>query len=217
MSRSHPGLYWQWVLYCTIGELVGFGGVPVLGGAVSLWATTGLESDLRSVVLYLVAVAGGFGEGAVLAWFQLRVLRTGLPMVNSRGWILATGIAASIAWMLGYLAPTLDELVGLSPTTQIVIWIPASILILLSIGSAQAMILTGVVARPRRWIAANAAGWLLGLPWTFALPALLPEAAPIAVWIATFVIAGVLMGLTVGLVTGRMVVRFKHEADAQGV
>jgi hypothetical protein len=76
------------------------------------------------------------------------------------------------------------------------------VLILVSIGSAQAWVLSGGVERPQRWITANALGWLLGLPWTFVLPALLPEDAPTVVWVGTFVIAGVLMGLTVGLVTG---------------
>jgi hypothetical protein len=216
MTTSSTGLYWRWVLFCTLGELVGFGGIPVLGGAISIWATTGLEADVRAMVLYTVAVFGGFGEGAVLAWFQLRALKTtGLP-VERRGWIVATAIAAGIAWLLGYLAPTLDELVGLTPMAQLAIWIPASVLILLSIGTAQALMLRGIVARPRRWITANAAGWLLGLPWTFTLPAMLPETAPVAVWIATFVVAGVLMGLTVGLITGTTLVRFERESTSSG-
>jgi hypothetical protein len=50
---------------------------------------------------------------------------------------------------------------------------------------------------------------LLGLPWTFALPAMVPENSPLIVWIATFVLAGVLMGLTVGAVTGRVLVDLK--------
>lgn len=210
-------MYKRWVLVCTAGELVGFGGIPVLGGAIALWVTAGIEARLQSVILYIVAVIGGFGEGAVLAWFQLRVLRTCLPDLNASRWILATGSAASIAWMLGLLAPTLNDLFGLSAQMQLVIWIPAGVLILLSIGMAQAIVLRGIVARPQRWIAANAAGWLLGLPWTFVLPALLPETAAVAVWITTFVVAGVLMGLTVGLITGKTVVRFEREADAQAL
>lgn len=214
---SSTSVYRRWVLFCTIGELVGFGGIPVLGSAISLWLTAGMEAQLRSMILYLVAVLGGFGEGAVLAWFQLRVLRVCLPRLNPGRWILATGGAASIAWMLGLLAPTLDDLVGLSAGTQLAIWIPAGVLILLSIGTAQAMVLRGIVTRPQRWIAANAVGWLLGLPWTFALPAMLPETAPVAIWITTFVVAGVLMGLTVGLITGNTVVKFEREAESQAM
>jgi hypothetical protein len=71
--------------------------------------------------------------------------------------------------------------------------------------------------KSQRWIAANAAGWLLSLPWTFALPAMLPETAAIAVWVATFIIAGILMGLTVSLVTGVTLVRFERKAEAKTV
>ena len=214
---SSTSVFRRWVLFCTIGELVGFGGIPVLGSAIALWATTGIEADLLSMTLYVIAVIGGFGEGAVLAWFQLRVLRVCLPRLKANRWILATGIAASIAWSLGYLAPTLDDLFGLSAQMQLAIWIPGGIVILLSIGTAQAIVLRGIVDKPQRWIAANAAGWLLGLPWTFALPAMLPETAAIAVWVATFIIAGILMGLTVGLVTGYTLVRFEREAEAKAV
>ena len=210
-------MYRRWVLFCTIGELVGFGGIPVIGTAIALSVTTEIDADLQSIILYLIAVIGGFGEGAVLAWFQLRVLGACLPKLNPNRWILATGTAASIAWMLGLLAPTLDDLFGLSAQIQLAIWIPAGVLILLSIGLAQAIVLRGIVARPQRWIVASAFGWLLGLPWTFALPAMLPETAAVAIWVTTFVIAGILMGLTVGLITGNMVVTFKREADAQAV
>jgi hypothetical protein len=107
------------------------------------------------------------------------------------------------------LAPTLDDIVGISTRVQIMIWIPASILILLSIGTAQAWVLRPVVDNPRSWIAANSLGWLAGLPWTFVLPALLPDNAPTTWWIASFTIAAVLMGSTVGLVTGLFLLRLR--------
>jgi len=207
MTGISASPYKRWVLNCTIGELVGFGGLPVVGGAIALVLTAGLSTEIRSLTLYGFAVLGGLGEGAVLAWFQLRVLRDRFPLLSPRRWIAATALAAAAAWMLGMLAPTLDDLIGLPGAAQVAIWIPASVLILLSIGSAQAWVLRAVVEAPRRWITANVVGWLLGLPWTFVLPALLPESAPIAVWVATFVVAGVLMGLTVGLVTGYTFVR----------
>jgi hypothetical protein len=52
-------------------------------------------------------------------------------------------------------------------------------------------------------------GWLGGLPWTFVLPALLPDDAPIPVWIVTFVIAAVLMGMTTGALTGLFLIRLR--------
>jgi hypothetical protein len=107
------------------------------------------------------------------------------------------------------LAPSLDDVFGLSPTIQIAIWIPAACLILVSIGGAQAWALRGIIERPQRWLAANVCGWLAGLPWTFILPALLPDGTRIEFWIATFAVAGVLMGLTAGLVTGVFLLRLQ--------
>lgn len=205
-------VYRQWIFYFMCGELVGFGGIPVLGGALAIHLTASISPDLRSLLLYAVAIVGGLGEGAVLAWFQLRVLRQLIPALSSRRWMLATAIAASIAWMLGYLAPTLDDLFGISPITQIAIWIPAGVLILFSIGIAQAVVLRDFIEQPRRWVTVNALGWLLGLPWTFILPAMVPEDAPVIVWISTFILAGVLMGLTVGAVTGRLLMELKVRA-----
>jgi hypothetical protein len=124
-------------------------------------------------------------------------------------------MAAALAWACGMLAPTLDDIVGLTAGVQVAIWIPASVLILFSIGAAQAWILRGVVTNPGVWIIANVLGWLAGLPWTFLLPALVPEGAPTPMWIAVFVVAGTLMGLTVGLVTGSGLIRLKPSGTVQ--
>jgi hypothetical protein len=195
-------LWRRWVVAFTLGELIGFGGIPILGGALAYWLTGGMDPVPRSLLLYFVAVLGGLGEGAVLAWFQARTLRDYLPGFDSRRWMRMTALAAAFAWACGMLAPTLDDVIDLTPASQVAIWVPASLLILFSIGSAQAWVLRGTVEFPRRWITANVLGWLAGLPWTFALPALVPDGAPMSVWVLTFVIAGVLMGLTVGAVTG---------------
>jgi hypothetical protein len=161
-------------------------------------------------------VFGGLGEGAVLAWFQMRVLRDHLPTLSGSRWIIATALAAAFAWACGMLAPTLDDLVGLAPWMQFVIWLPASVLILLSIGCAQAWALRSQVETAKRWITANALGWMAGLPWTFALPALVSENAAIPVWLLTFVIAGVLMGLTAGAVTGVFLLQLKPLGTVPG-
>jgi len=205
-------LWRRWVLAFTLGELIGFGGIPLLGGSVTLWLTEGMQSGPRALLLYAVAVGGGFGEGTVLAAFQMRVLRDYLPLLSARRWILVTALAAALAWACGMLAPTLDDLINLSAWAQVAIWIPASLLILFSIGGAQAWVLRGVVDAPQRWITANLLGWLAGLPWTFVLPALVPETAPLAVWVVTFVIAAVLMGLTAGAVTGHFLLRMIYPA-----
>lgn len=208
-TGADPGtaLWRRWTLAFTLGELIGFGGVPVLIAAFLLWLTDGAPAADRALPMYAVTVVGGLGEGAILGWFQARVLADYLPALSPGRWISATALAACFAWACGMLAPTLDDLVGLSTLAQLLIWIPASLLILLSIGAAQAFVLRGLVARPGRWIVANTLGWLVGLPWTFLLPALVPETSPVAVWIVAFLVSGVLMGLTAGAVTGAFLLR----------
>jgi hypothetical protein len=195
----------------TAGELLGFGGIAVGGGALIFWLTLELDEGVLAVVFYAVAVIGGLGEGMVLGWFQARVLREVVSGFDARRWILVTSLAAAFAWALGMLAPTLDDLVGLSMSEQLIVWVPGSVLILFSLGTAQALALRGLVRNPLQWILANAVGWLLGLPWTFVLPALLPESAPVAAWGGVFVVAGALMGATVGAVTGWSVLRMQTE------
>jgi hypothetical protein len=207
MTSRSSKVYWRWVLVCTLGEIIGFGGVPILAGSLVLVLTASLDPIARSLLLFAASVIGGLGEGAILAAFQLRVLHHLLPSLNTRRWLSYTAVAASFAWFCGMLTPLLDDILGLAATVRIALWIPASILILLSIGTAQSWVLQGVVDKPYRWIVANVLGWLLGLPWTFVLPSLLPDDAPVAAWVATFGLAGVMMGLTVGLVTGRLLVR----------
>jgi hypothetical protein len=206
MASDTHALWRRWVWAFTTGELAGFS-IPAIVGGLGFWLTRELDSVSRSLILYALAVPAGFAEGAVLAWFQARAVREHWPRLRTGRWVFATGLAAALAWACGMLAPTLDDVFGLSAAEQVAIWIPASLLILASIGGAQAWVLRGVVAGPGRWLVANVAGWLAGLPWTFVLPALLPDPVSVAVMVLTFVVAGTLMGLTAGAVTGAWVVR----------
>lgn len=211
MSNSQSSLYGRWVFAFTAGELLGFGGIPVAGGALIFLLTLELDEGVRAIVFYAVAVIGGLGEGMVLGWFQARVLREVISGFDARRWVLFTSFAAAFAWALGMLAPTLDDLVGLSMAEQVIIWVPSSVLILFSIGAVQALALRGLVRNAQQWVWANAVGWLLGLPWAFVLPALLPESAPVAARVGVFIVAGVLMGATVGAVTGWSVLRMQTQ------
>jgi len=200
----------------TLGELIGFGFIPALGGIVATMVTTGMPTTPRALLLYTVAIVGGFGEGLVLAHFQLRVLSEPFPDIDRRRFMLNTGLAASIAWAAGMLAPTLDDIVGLGTVAMIAIWVGAALIILPSIGIAQARVLSDHVERPNRWVVANILGWLAGLPWTFLLPALLPDSAPPDAFVLAMIAGGILMGVTAGGVTGLFLSRMTGELDAEG-
>ena len=206
-------LFRRWVVAFTLGELVGFGALPVAGGVLAYWLTAGLDATPRALALYAVAVLGGLGEGYVLARFQLAVLRRTALRVDEGRWARDTALAAAAAWALGMLPATLDDVIGLAPAAQVALWVPAAILILLSIGGAQARVLAGRVPRPRRWLYANVGGWLLGLPWTFFLPGVLPDEAPPAAFAGAMLIGGVLMGATAGAVTGRTLLVLVDDAE----
>jgi hypothetical protein len=210
---TRRGRWKRWVVAFTLGELIGFGGLPAAGGVLATWALASIEGPTKSLLLYVVAIVGGLGEGAILAAFQRPVLREQWPALDQTAWIRNTAVAAAVAWSLGMLAPTLDDLVGLEPAMQIAIWVPASVGILLSIGYAQARVLRAVTPRANGWIGANVLGWLLGLPWTFLAPAAMPDDAPPWVFVLAFVVAGVLMGATVGAVTGRWLVNHADETE----
>lgn len=211
MNSSRTALWLRWVGAFTLGEVLGFGCLPAALGLGVMTLTKDLPTTPRALVLYAVAIVGGLGEGAVVGAFQRRVLREVLPSLEGRAWVRHTALAAAGAWAAGMLAPTLDELFTLSPAVMIALWVPAAVLILLSIGGVQARLLRGVVARPARWLWINVAGWLAGLPWTFVAPALLPDDAPAWHFGVAFLLGGTLMGATTGAITGALVVRFARE------
>ena len=204
---EQAALWRRFVVAVTLGELIGFGGLPIAGGFVAMAFTDTLATGPRALVLYFVSIIGGFAEGAMLAWFQWRVLRSMWPALDLRRWIGHTGLAAALAWAFGMLPPTLDDMFGLSTAVQVGLWIVATLVILPSIGWAQSLVLRSHVADARGWIGANVLGWLLGLPWTFVAPALLPDDAPHWAFALAFIVAGALMGATVGAVTGRWLIR----------
>lgn len=80
---------------------------------------------------------GRFVEGAVLGWFQVRVLRIRLPAVSIRRWILLTGAAAALAWSLGLLPWATSAWQGWPVTAQFAAGTTAAVVLLVSIGLGQ--------------------------------------------------------------------------------
>lgn len=163
----------------TLGELVGLG-VPALAGAAA-YALGFAEREL-----WLSVIAAGFGEGAVLGLAQWLALRRYVPAVSGRAWVLATALAAGLAWVLGR---TISEL--LTPETFASgTWVaPVALLgvvFVLTMGGAQRLVLRstcrsraggspptpwpGPWAWPSRWWAWP---WCLTAPrrWRWARPA----------------------------------------------
>lgn len=192
-----PGLG-RWVGLVVAGEGIGFL-VPVTGFALA--ATLGLQGWAAWALLVVM----GAGEGALLGLGQSLALRGSSAAVPVGRWVAATAVAASVAWSIGMLPPTLAD-VGVqidwgSPVTWVVAGI-AGLVLLATIPVAQWPVLAGSVPRAWRWIPLNMAAWLIGLVFTFLPSPFVDESTPGWITFLLFAVGGVLMATTVAVVTG---------------
>lgn len=189
----------RWVGFMVAGEGVGFL-LPVAGFALA--ASLGLEAWAAWAVL----VVAGAGEGALLGLGQSLALRGTRAEVPVGRWVAATALAASVAWSIGMLPPTLADLgrpLDFSADGTWAVVAVGGIALLATIPLAQWPVLRGAgVARAWRWIPLNMAAWAVGLVFTFLPSPFIDELTPAAVLVAQYAVAGVLMALTVALVTG---------------
>jgi len=200
----------RWVAFVVAGEGVGFL-VPVTGFALA--ATLGLTGWAAWALL----VVFGAGEGALLGLGQSLALRGSRIEVPIGRWVGATALAASVAWSIGMLPPTLADL-GVavdwgSPVTWAVAGV-AGIVLLATIPLAQWPLLAGRLPRAWRWIPLNMAAWLVGLVFTFLPSPFIDESTAPAMSFALFGLGGVLMATTVAIVTGWGLRRMAREPVA---
>ena len=205
---TRPGFLARWVGWVTLGESLGFL-APVLAEYI------GANTWPGGVPLLLVLA--GFAEGAVLGWFQVRLLRTRLPAVASRPWVLLTSVAAAFAWSVGLLPSAWPAWQGWPVPVQIAAGALAAVLLLGSIGAAQWIQLRHHVPRAWRWIAGSAAAWAVGLAVFMAVATPLWEPGQQA-WLTAVIGAGaaVLMAVAMALVSGLVLVRLLTESRRQG-
>jgi hypothetical protein len=192
--------YRRWFVATTVGELVAFSIPTAVWG---LTAVTGLDERLA----LLPVIAAGAGEGAVLGYAQTRALRRNLPTLEVRSWVKATAAAGALGWAVGMTASSFHEpLSDLPVAVLLALEAAGAVVLLCSIGVAQATVLRRHVHHAGRWIAANALGWLAGLPVVFVALAVAPE-HPAGVRAAFAIAGGVGMGAAVAAVTGAFLVR----------
>jgi hypothetical protein len=195
---AHQGLWGRWVLAMTIGELVGFA-IPAIVGTAA-WSLG--MSDLAIAILVSLA---GAGEGAVLGFAQWLALRRVLA-IDRRDWVLATTLAAVVAYMIGMLPSNLGDLTRFNTAILIGAGLVLGIVFLVSIGFAQWLILRRRIPNAAWWIPANAIAWPLGVAVPVGGLALVPDGAPAVAWIVTGIACGVAMGAVVGALTGIVLV-----------
>jgi len=199
-ALRHDHVWRSWFGWTTAGETLGFT-VPAAAAA--------LTADRSAWVTVPALLAAGAVEGALLGLAQATVLRRVLPALPASRWVIATSAAAVVAWLIGLLPSVFGGQLTTWPAwLQIAAGGIGGTILLLSIGSAQWLVLRDHLPRAGRWIAITAGAWLAGLAafmvvatplWHEGQPALL-----IAV-IGAF--AGLVMAATVAAITGFGLVR----------
>ena len=138
------------------------------------------------------------------------------PTIARRAWWLATCAGALVAYILGYLPPTLmslGEQASQTPTAEPPQWVTLALAAGLGavagavLSFAQWLTMHGQVKRAGLWIPANMLAWLAGMPIIFWGIDAAQKGQPISQ--AVLLLAGVLFltGAVVGAVHGAFLVR----------
>ncbi|WP_210725753.1 hypothetical protein [Arthrobacter silvisoli] len=188
-----------WIFWVTLGESVGFlapAGVQLLAGAAWPEALTPL------------LILAGFCEGAVLGWFQARVLRPRLPGLVTGRWALLTGTAGALAWALGLLPSSTTAWQSWALPSQLAAGAVLGLLLLCSLGLAQWIELRRHLPAAWAWIPGSAAAWCAGLAVFFAVSTPLWEPGQDPWLVAAIgILGGVGMAVTMAIVSGLVMAR----------
>jgi hypothetical protein len=172
----------HWIAAVTLGEFAGFC-APALTGALT-----------ASVPAMLIA---GAVEGALLGGSQAIVLRRAVAGLRPWRWIVATAVAAMIAYLLGLTPSTVA---GPLPPLLVIV---GGVALVSSIGVAQWLVLRRFVDRAVAWIPITALAWTAGLGvfLAFATPLWQPgQSTPMIAAIG--MAGGLLMAATTAAITG---------------
>ena len=197
VSAAARAFHRRWVGWTVAGEAAGFAVAATVGALVA-------TQNLPPAPEFALFVAAGSVEGALLGGGQaIAMTRLQLPTRVLRRWPVVTSLAAAVAWSIGLLlfSGAVIPMRWSSPVT----WLVAAVLgsaLLLSIPTAQYLLLRSALPSAGRWIWVNVLAWLLGICWTFAPSPLVDASTPLTSLIGVYVLSGVLMAVTVALITG---------------
>jgi hypothetical protein len=210
-------LFSAWVRSCVIGAMF----AVTISALISLLVRTYL-AQYRSgayavAAVELVAVASAL-EGALIGYFQWRVLRRVFPTMSSRMWVGSTMIAAGSGCLLSWLPTSFalasalagrigDVTVGTGAAVQICLVTGA--LIGLVWGVAQYAVLRLHVHHAGAWISASMIAWSISFGALY-LSAFVPDRTASSVdSILLAAGAGLVLGSALGLVHGRVLVALR--------
>ena len=207
---SGRDVWTRWVLWTTTAEVAGFV-APAVAGT--------LTAQRQGLAQYGPLVAAGLVEGAALGAGQAHVLRDVLPGLRVRAFVVATSVAAGVAYATAMLpAAWHPAFAGLPVPVLVLLAVLGGGVLLTSIGTGQWLVLREVVPRSASWVLSTALAWLAGLgvflgvatPWWH-------EGQSVAAAVLVGLVAAALMALTVAVVTGAALLRLlaRHRVPAQ--
>ena len=157
-------------------------------------------SDAMLAPLTLLA---GACEGLAVGLAQALVLERVLPNLSVRAWTVVTAAGAVIAYALAAIWNLmLDATNGVFTAGVIVVGIFVGLGFMLTMGTAQWLVLRLHLPRAGWWIPANALAWPAGVALPFITLGLVPDGSPLIFNIIAGIVGGVLMGFVVGALTG---------------
>jgi hypothetical protein len=193
--------------------------VVAMAGAVGFVVPAAVGAMTASASAWLVVpalLAAGAVEGSVLGLGQAIVLRRAVPGISTPRWVLATAVGSVLAWAFGLLPSSLLYDVWAAMPSVAVAGAGAVIgaLVLISVGTAQSLVLRRHVDAAHRWIAITALAWLVGLLLLIEVTFPLWTGAE-AVWptFAIVVAGGVAMAVATACVTGVGLARMLASSD----
>ncbi|GAA4542213.1 hypothetical protein [Pseudonocardia xishanensis] len=191
----------RWFALVTAGEFLGFVAPAAVGALSTSWPMAATAPAL---------LAAGAVEGSALGWAQARAFALpGLPVAR---FVLATA-AGAVAAYAPALVPMARE--GRVPLPLLVV---GGLVLLLTIGTAQWLVLRSVVPHCGWWVATTAGAWMAGLlAFTAVAPPLWQPGQPLWLRVAIGVLGGLVMAAVVAALTGLAAVRVSRRAAPRPV
>jgi len=215
-------LWRKWTIHCALGELLGIG----CAGGIAFFVSSITQDtlDLKIKILVLLAMMfAGFLEGAILGFFQWKVLVKKFETIPRREWMYYTILVGILGWFLGML-PSLffmpSDTIEIEKSSAMsfddsIIFLALSCgtgLVLGSIfGLFQWLSLRKYSEKAYKWIIANALGWGLGLGWIYIFASIPAENSSLQLVIFVGICGGILAGISVGAVTGFILIKLKKK------
>ena len=152
-----------------------------------------------------LVVAGGLIEGVALGTLQAAALADRVAGFDRRRWVVITTAVAGVGWAVASAPGALSGSGGgASPAEALLIASGAGLGIVMGavLGAAQSTVLHSRVRHPRRWILANAVGWVPAMAVIVAGASAPEESWAVASVVGLGLLTGLVAGTLLGIVTG---------------